>query len=220
MQAAHRLRRTRRTAAALALLCAGAASAQQAVVLAGRMGQKALLVIDGRPRTVDVGEAAAGVRLLGWAGDAARVESGGQTRTLQLGSAPAQLAALPPRSGGREIVIPVGQGGHFTTGGSIGGHHVQFLVDTGATLVSMGRNDAQRLGLDLREATQGFMQTANGQVLVQMVTLPLLRVGDVEVNNVGAVVLPMPMPFVLLGNSFLTRFQMRQENDVMRLEAR
>ena len=207
-------------AAALLMLAGGVATAAEGVVLAGRMGQRALLVIDGRAHTVAVGESAAGVRLLGWNGDAAEVEGAGKRQTLRLGAAPAQVLATRPPANGREIVIPVGHGGHFTTAGSIQGHSVQFMVDTGATQVSMGRDDAQRLGLDLRNATQGFIQTANGQVLVQMVTLPQMRVGDVEVTDVGAVVLPLPMPFVLLGNNFLTRFQMRRENDVMRLEQR
>ena len=61
---------------------------------------------------------------------------------------------------------------------------------------------------------------ANGPVAVQRITLTRVRVGDVEVANVEAVVVPATMPYVLLGNSFLTRFQMRRENDVMRLEAR
>ncbi len=53
-------------AAALLLLAAGAAGAANGVVLAGRMGTRALLVVDGRAHTVGVGEAVAGVRLLGW----------------------------------------------------------------------------------------------------------------------------------------------------------
>jgi aspartyl protease family protein len=53
-----------------------------------------------------------------------------------------------------------------------------------------------------------------------MVTLNSVRVGDLELTNVGAVVMPLPMPMVLLGNSFLARLQMRRENDVMRLERR
>ena len=50
--------------------------------------------------------------------------------------------------------------------------------------------------------------------------LTSVRVGDVQVYNVEALVIPAPMPYVLLGNSFLTRFQMKRENDVMRLEKR
>jgi aspartyl protease family protein len=214
------MRRTPIAAAALLLLAAATADAASGVVLAGRMGARALLVIDGRAHTVGVGESAQGVRLLGWDDEAARVDIGGSVQTLRIGTAPATLAAARPPAAGREIVIPAGQGGHFTTAGSIQGHKVQFMVDTGATLVALGRADAQRMGLDLSNANVGFIQTANGQVMVRLVTLPQMRVGEVEVNNVSAVVLPTAMPFVLLGNSFLTRFQMRRENDVMRLEAR
>jgi aspartyl protease family protein len=207
-------------AAALLMLAAGAAQAVVGVVLAGRMGQRALFVIDGRAQTADVGETVLGVRLLGWEGDTARVDIAGTVHSLRIGTAPAIVARARPVQQRREIVIPAGQGGHFTAAGSIRGHSVQFMVDTGATLVALGRNDAQRLGLDLSTATAGFINTANGQVMVHMVTLPEMHVGDVEVNDISAVVLPTPMPFVLLGNNFLTRFQMRRENDVMRLEAR
>ena len=205
---------------ALLLTAAATAGAGDGVVLAGRMGLRALLVIDGRAYTVAVGETAAGVRLVGWDGDIAKVDIGGRPQGLRIGAAPAVVNAARPTPSGREIVIPAGPDGHFTTAGSIRGHSAQFMVDTGATLVALGRNDALRMGLDLSIATRGFIQTANGQVMVQMLTLPEMRVGDVEVNNVPAVVLPTAMPFVLLGNSFLTRFQMRRENDVMRLVAR
>ena len=47
-----------------------------------------------------------------------------------------------------------------------------------------------------------------------------VRIGDVQVYNVDAIVLPAPMPFILLGNSFLTRFQMKRENDTMTLDLR
>jgi aspartyl protease family protein len=45
-------------------------------------------------------------------------------------------------------------------------------------------------------------------------------VGDVEIANVAGVVVPSEMPMVLLGNSFLNRFNMRRDNDVMRVELR
>ncbi len=111
-------------------------------------------------------------------------------------------------------------GGHFTPAGAINGQAVRFVVDTGATLVSMGKDEALRLNLDLSGARNGVSQTANGPVAVQIVVLDRVRVGEVEINNVGAVVMPQPLPFVLLGNSFLSRFQMRRDNDGMRLELR
>jgi aspartyl protease family protein len=64
------------------------------------------------------------------------------------------------------------------------------------------------------------VQTANGVVPVHSVTLDSVRIGGVVATYVEAVVIPAPMDYVLLGNSFLTRFQMKRENDVMRLEKR
>ena len=202
----------------LLLLAAGAASAQT-VTLAGRMGDRALLVVNGTPHTVAVGSTAVGVKLLRWAGDDAEVEIAGARALLRVGT-PTQVGAARAPASAREIVMTAGSGGHFTPSGSINGRPVRYMVDTGATLVSLGQDEAQRLGLDLSNARAGLTQTANGPVPVRVLTLDRVRVGEVEVSNVGAVVMPMPMPYVLLGNSFLSRFQMRRDNDVMRLELR
>ncbi|MBL8316136.1 MAG: retroviral-like aspartic protease family protein [Rubrivivax sp.] len=206
---------------AAGLLLAGTTLAQaQGIVLAGRMGDRALLVIDGKPHTLAIGAAVAGVRLLRWNGDEAELDYKGSGLRLSIGT-PAQLAGgSSPVAAAREIVIPASGGGHFMASGSINGKSAQFMVDTGATLVAVGKADAERLGLDLSAARQGITQTANGAATVQIIVLPRLRVGNVEVTNVGAAVLPTSMPYVLLGNSFLSRFQMRRDNDVMRLELR
>lgn len=201
------------------LLAAGSAAAQT-VTLAGRMGERALLVVNGQPHAVAVGATAAGVRLLRWAGDDAEVELGGTRKLLRAGGTPVHVGATQAAPAAREIVIAASSGGHFAPTGSINGKAVRFVVDTGATLVALGGDDAQRLGLDLSKASAGITQTANGPVAVRVVTLDRVRVGEVEVINVAAVVMPQSMGFVLLGNSFLSRFQMRRDNDVMRLELR
>jgi aspartyl protease family protein len=64
------------------------------------------------------------------------------------------------------------------------------------------------------------MGTANGSANGWLVKLNSVRVGSVDVFNVDAVVTPGAMPFVLLGNSFLTRFQMTRTNDELVLEKR
>lgn len=215
---------TPRNAAAMLLLlgAAGFAQAQgvSSVSLAGRMGERALIIVNGQPHTVTVGRTAAGVRLLRWSGDEAEVEVAGAKSRLRVGGTPAQVGAVRAPAAAREIVMTVSSGGHFTPAGAINGQAVRFVVDTGATLVSMGKDEALRLNLDLSSARSGVSQTANGPVAVQIVVLDRVRVGEVEINNVGAVVMPHPLPFILLGNSFLSRFQMRRDNDVMRLELR
>ncbi len=206
--------------AAVLLTVAGAAAAQS-VTLAGSMGTKALLVIDGQPHTLAVGQSARGVTLLQLADGQAQVQRGDSTATLRLGGAPARLTGTPAAStSAQEIVLPVGLGGHFTSAGSINGRTVQFMVDTGATVVALSQGEAERIGLDWRNAPRALTHTANGAVPVHRISLRAMRVGEVEVNNVEAIVMPAQMPYVLLGNSFLGRFQMRRDNDVLRLERR
>jgi aspartyl protease family protein len=121
---------------------------------------------------------------------------------------------------GREILIAAGPGGHFVTSGQINGKPVQFMVDTGATSVAFSQREADRLGIDWKRGQRGMSQTAGGVVPVYGVSLTSVRIGDVEVFNVNAMITPMEMPFVLLGNTFLSRFSMRRDSDVMKLEKR
>jgi aspartyl protease family protein len=214
------MRRRALLLAPLILAVAGTATAQS-VTLAGSMGAKALLVIDGQPHTLAVGQTAGGVTLLQLSDGHAQVQRGGSTATLRLGGAPARLKGTPAAStSAQEIVLPVGLGGHFTSAGAINGRPVQFMVDTGATVVAISQVEAERIGLVWRDAPRAMTQTANGPVPVHRVSLSAVRVGEVEVANVEAIVMPAQMPYVLLGNSFLGRFQMRRDNDVLRLERR
>ena len=203
----------------------GASAWAQSVTLNGSMGSRqALLVIDGVPRVVAVGAAFQGVRLVSLSDTHAEVEVGGRRQLLMAGANPVRVGAADAASSGgvgaTEIVLTAGSGGHFTTAGQINGKAVTFLVDTGATAIAMGQSDADRLGVNYRDAPRSFAGTANGRVPISLVTLSSVRVGEVEVANVQAVVMPTAMEHVLLGNSFLTRFQMKRDNDVMRLTKR
>ncbi len=186
------------------------------VVFSGKMGTKALLVINGTPRTVAVGTTEQGVRLVSVNGDSAMIEADGQRRTLALGGQ-VDLSGAPTPGSGTRIVMSVGSGGHFSSAGSINGRAVQFMVDTGASVVALSQGEAERIGLDYKKAPRGLVQTANGQVPVHSVRLSTVRVGEVQVHDVEAVVMPADMPSVLLGNSFLRRFQLQQTNDTMTL---
>ena len=214
------MRLTALIAAALASL--GTSVCAQTVTLNGSMGSRqALLVIDGVPRVVAVGAAVQGVRLVSLSDTQAEVEIGGRRQTLVAGASPVRVGAADTAASSAssvtEIVLTAGSGGHFTTTGQINGKAVTFMVDTGATAIAMGQADADRLGVNYKNAPRSFAGTANGRVPVSLVTLSSVRVGEVEVANVQAVVMPTAMEHVLLGNSFLTRFQMKRDNDVMRL---
>jgi len=208
------------------LVAAGArADASPAVSLNGSLGQRAgLLMIDGEARTVFIGQSANGVKLISIDEERAVIEVNGRRQTLALGATPARVGdAGAPSTGGssaRQIVLSSGPGGHFTTSGSINGQAAQFLVDTGATAISISQIDADRMGLRYRDGRRIITQTANGAAPANMVLLDAVRIGDVTVRNVEAIVMPAQMSHVLLGNSFLTRFQMRRDNDVLTLELR
>jgi aspartyl protease family protein len=196
------------------------AAAAQTVTFNGHIGtQKALLVIDGEPQTVGVGTTVRGVRLLSLTDAQAEVEVGATRRTLTLGAGPVRANASTA-SGGSAIVLTAGTNGHFRTTGQINGKAIEFMIDTGASSVVISQADADRLGIDYKNAPQGWASTANGAAPFRLITLSAVRIGDVEVANVEAAVIPAPMRGALLGNSFLMRFQMKRENDVMRLEKR
>lgn len=187
----------------------------QSVTLAGMMGGKALLIVDGKPpKSVAAGETWQGVKVVSTQGDTAVVAVAGKQHTLQVGDAPASVGETGgANAGSGKIVMTAGSGGHFLSQGQINGRAVQFVVDTGATAVSLGVEEAQRIGLDYKSGQPVRMSTANGTVPGWRVKLASMRVGEVNVYDVDAVVSTGSMPYVLLGNSFLTRFQMTRTNE-------
>ena len=209
------------SAAALyaALATVSMAALAESVALAGMLGSKALIIVGGgAPKGVAAGEIHQGVKVISTSGDQAVIEQNGKRATLRLGEAPVSMGGsgnVGPT--GNRIVLTAGSGGHFMTGGQINGKAVQFMVDTGATSVAMSALDADRAGISFKGGQPVNMSTANGVIQGFRIKLASVRVGDVEVYDVDAVVIPQPMPYMLLGNSFLTRFQMLRENDQMTL---
>ena len=202
-------------------LWACAASAQS-VALTGVSGSKALVVIDGAaPRFLSAGQSHQGVKLLNLQGESATVEVNGQRQTLRVGDAPVSVGrAAPAGGGGQRIVLTADARGHFLPPGQINGRAVQFMVDTGATSVALSEADARRINLKFENGQRVGVNTANGQVVAHLVRLDAVRIGDVTVYDVEALVTPQSMSYVLLGNSFLNRFQMQRQNDQLTLEKR
>ncbi len=118
------------------------------VVLAGVFPGKALLVIDGRaPRAVAAGAATPdGVRVLTVEGDSATVEVDGRRQRLVVGQSAVRVGG--DGAGAASVELQADSAGHFSTYGAVNGAQVRFLVDTGASLVVLGRSDALRAGID------------------------------------------------------------------------
>ena len=203
------------TALALASLPAQA----QNVALAGILGGKALLVVDGSaPRGVAPGEAHMGVTVVSVGREDAVLDSAGGRRTVRLGEAPVSVGGS---GAAQRVVLKADARGHFVSSGQINGRVMQYMVDTGASTVAIGRPDAQRMGLKFEQEGQSvMMNTANGVAQGWRLRLDSVRVGDVELRGVEAIVTPQPMPYVLLGNSFLREFQMSRNGDEMVLHKR
>ena len=205
---------------ACALLACGAAA--QTVSLQGMLGNRALLVVDGgEPRGVAPGDSWQGVKVLSTLGDQAIVEIKGKRHTLRIGDSQVSIGGSGGAPGrGSKIVMTAGSNGHFLASGTINGRAVQFMVDTGASVIGLGVSEAERLGLNYKAGQQVRMQTANGLSPAWLVKLSSVRIGDVEIFEVDAVVGTQSMPYVLLGNSFLSRFKMQRDNEQMVLERR
>lgn len=206
------------TLLALALGLASGFAAAQDVGLAGIMGSRALLMIDGgEPQAVAAGQSLAGVKVVSVHGDHAVVEIGGRKRPLRVGQHAIGAAAA---DGAGTIVMTADNQGHFYVTGSVNGAAVRFMVDTGATMISLGATDARRIGLDFNRGQKAMTQTANGQTVVSKVKLDTVRIGDVTLHNVDALIHQNEMPMALLGMSFLNRMEMQRDGGTMTLRKR
>ena len=112
--------------------------------MTGGMGSRALLVIDGGPpKALGAGEIHRGVKVIAVTGEQAVVEVAGKRQTVRLGEGQVSIGG-GGSGGGSQIVLTAVSGGHFVTQGSINGRAVEFLVDTGATSVAMGADEARQ----------------------------------------------------------------------------
>ncbi|HSV59735.1 MAG TPA: TIGR02281 family clan AA aspartic protease [Variovorax sp.] len=207
-------------AALLPLAMAAGMARAESVMLTGTIGSRAILMMDGgAPRTLAPGEKLGNVRLVSVQGDQAVVEVAGQRSTLRMDQ-PVSVGGGGGGANGSRVVLPADSRGHFMTLGAINGRSVNFMVDTGATTVALSAADALRIGLEYKKAQPVKIGTANGVAQAYRVRLNSVRVGDVEVYDVDALVSEQPMPYVLLGNSFINRFSMQRDGDQMVLVKR
>ena len=105
--------------------------------------------------------------------------------------------------------------------GKVNIHSVNFVVDTGATTISMNASTAKRLGLDYKRGEPIQLSTANGLKEASLVKLKKVTIGEITQYNVAATVaFDNALPFVLLGNSFLSGVNWRKENGILILESK
>jgi aspartyl protease family protein len=199
------------------LLWASVAQATD-ISLIGLFPGKAVFVVDGSsPKTYAVGTTiAGGIKLVGIGDGNATIDNNGKHETIAIGG----YVNRAPSTGNAKVTLQANGQGHFIAQGQINGGTLRMLVDTGATAIALSSDDAKRLGIDYRKGRSGYVNTANGVAPVYMVKLDAVKIGDIELHQVDAMVHEGGLPIVLLGMSFLNRVEMRREGDQMTLTKR
>ena len=201
-----------------AVLAVPGALAAPKITVVGLFKDTAIVVIDGTRRLLRAGDTSPeGVTLVSADSKEAVLEIDGERKRYGLGG---QIGGTFERPEGAKVRIWPTPNRMYAVLGSINGYPVEFLVDTGATLVSMSAREARRLGIDFRVVgTPSYSSTASGIAKIFLVNLDRVKVGDIELRNVAGAVHDGDFPpATLLGMSFLSRLNMRQDGQVLELE--
>jgi aspartyl protease family protein len=147
---------------------------------------------------------AAGGYLARYADQAVTKQSSPQASMVQRVEQPTQVSA-----GQHKMELTSGRDGHFRVDARVDGRHIDFLVDTGASLVIVSETDAAAIGIRpmLRDYT-AVVSTANGKIKAAPTKLDRIEIGDITVFDVPALVLPdEALAQNLLGVAFLSRLR-------------
>ena len=116
----------------------------------------------------------------------------------------------------KELALKRNRGGHYVANGSINSQPVTFMLDTGATDVSIPLSIARKL--NLKAGPSAIYQTANGPVKVQLTRLEHISLGDISLSNVRATINPgYKSNEILLGMSFLKHLEFTQRGNTLTL---
>jgi aspartyl protease family protein len=188
------------------------------IVINGLFKNKVIVTIDGKQRVLKVGKSSPeGALLIQSNSKEAIIEIDGQQETYVLGSHIGGNFSAPTE--GKKLILAPDSAGMYNVSGTINGTHVPFIVDTGATLVSMNSNIAKNLGIDYKlDGIEGYSNTASGKDKIYIVKLKKVTIGDIEIHNVEGAVHEGNFPVTtLLGMSFLGKLDMKREGRVLEL---
>jgi len=175
-----------------------------------------MLQIDGKNRVIKAGKTSPeGFKLISASSKKAVIEFKGKKMTLNLNrslSVTSFYSKTQPNT--RPLVIPY-IGGHYRIKGFINTKMLSFLIDTGATTVAISRDFAKRAHIKIPTNPSGSAKTANGVVDVYSVTLKRIKIGNIELRNVQASILPNLTGEALLGMSFLKHTNFSVKNNKM-----
>lgn len=218
----------------------------KSIALKGIAGNKALVAFDNsQPQFISIGQSINGVNLINVLNNTAEFKAGQEKFTLKIGDnrnstinttpAPQQISgaqsapnasAVPTNlsATSNRVVVNASDGGsHYVTDGFYDGKPVKFILDTGASMVSMGIDDAIRLGINYAEGKEVFAETAGGRVPSYLIKAPSVTVGSITIRDVDTIVASSSFgkgKTMLLGQSFLSKVRLIQEQGQMILESK
>ncbi len=127
---------------------------------------------------------------------------------------PNQQLVMSENGGTREIILKRNRFGHYVASGRINNMPVTFLLDTGASDISIPAKLARKL--KLKKGPQQYYKTANGTVAGYLTKLDSVSIGTIRLHNVRASINPsMKSEDVLLGMSFLKNIEFTQRGDTL-----
>ncbi len=179
---------------------------------------QAMVMIDNKQHLLKVGEPAKlGVKLIKATSKYAVLEVNGKQSKYLLGN---RVHTNYKQHENKKLLVYRNSNGMFKTTGSINGYTVDFLVDTGASAIALNSNLAKRLGLQYQLTGNAILvNTASGMEPAYSVRLDRVKVGEIMLRNVAAVIIEGNNPTTpLLGMSYLGRLNIINEGQVMKLE--
>ena len=200
-----------------ALVSTAALTAPVRIEVVGLFKDRAAIVVDGKRYFIRKGEVVlGGIKLLSSTNQEALFKVDGVSQRLKLGN---RVGAFLEKVASKKVVIWKSANGMFLTVGSINGFPVNFLVDTGATKLALNRLDATRFGVVIDAQTPKIMvSTASGRAPAFFVRLNKVRVGDITLRGVEAIIMDGSHPKkALLGMSFLNRTDFNQNGQMLTL---
>ena len=189
------------------------------ITVLGLFTDKAIIKIDGKQRLLTTGETTPeGITLISANSREAVLEIDGNQDTYTLGTHIGTNYSEPAAE--TTVTIAPDSTGMYEVNGSINGFQVKFVVDTGATLISMNSNHAARIGLNYKlDGVESVTETASGYAKSYLVKLDKVRVGDIELRDIPGSVQEGDFPSViLLGNSFLSKVNLTRDGRILQLK--
>ena len=201
----------------LFVLLAGAAQAVAPIEVVGLFADRAVVqVAGGTPQLLKVGQTSSGgIELLSADAHKAVVRYRGEVHELVLSN---RVSTGFQKVTKQTVSLTSDPRGQYHVRGAINSHYVNFLIDTGASIVALSSQAADRIGVTYQDGERGQVITAQGTTNSYFVTLDQVTVAGITAHNVRAAVIDGAYPVeILLGMSFLSQVAIAEQGGVMTL---